>query len=267
MKRIITAVAGSLFLLVAGVSHSQSDEHAQVMMFGVFHFANPGLDVVQTDTVNVMTEESQQYLEDLSTRLRGFRPTVVLLEFNPANEAEMQERYEQYLDDKFELPANEIYQLGFRIARLSGVEKIGSFDEATIGWNAQPLFEYLSDHDPDTERAVETAIEDITAKQQQAHSSLALGQLLKMTNDPEQDRLNKSFYLLTNHVGTGDNFVGADAAASWWHRNFRMYAKIQRHASPGQRVLVIGGQGHTAILKEFLDVDADRDGVDVVPYL
>ena len=267
MKNTIAAVAGSFFLLLASVSHSQSDDHAQVMMFGVFHFANPGLDVVQTDAINVMTEESQQYLEGLSTRLREFRPTVVLLEFDPANEALMQERYEQYLDDEFELPANEICQLGFRIARMSGVEKIGSFDEASIGWNAEPLFEYLPEHDPDTERAVQMAIENVTAEQQLAHTTLTLGQLLKMTNDPDQDRLNKSFYILTNHVGTGDNFVGADAAASWWHRNFRMYAKIQRRATPGQRVLVIGGQGHTAILKDLLEIDADRDGVDVRPYL
>jgi hypothetical protein len=67
------------------------------MIFGVFHFENPGLDVIQTDTVNVMTEESQQYIEDLSTRLREFRPTVVLLEFDPASAAVMQERYEQHL--------------------------------------------------------------------------------------------------------------------------------------------------------------------------
>ena len=267
MKNTIVAVAGSFFLLLAGASHSQSDEHAQIMMFGVFHFASPGLDAVQTATINVMTEESQQYLEGLSIRLREFRPTVVLLEFDPANEALMQERYNQYLNDEFELPTNEIYQLGFRIARMSGVEKISSFDEASIGWNAEPLFEYLSEHDPDTERAIQMAIEEMTAEQQQAHARLTLRQLLKMTNDPDQDRLNKSLYLLTNHVGTGHNFVGADAAASWWHRNFRMYAKIQRHAAPGQRVLVIGGQGHTAILRDLLEIDADRDGVDVLPYL
>lgn len=267
MKVTIAAVAGSLFLLLAGVNHSQSDDHAQVMIFGVFHFANPGLDVVQTTAINVMTAESQHYLEELSTRLREFRPTVVLLEFDPAKEASMQKRYEQYLEDQFELPANETFQLGFRIARMSGVARIGSFDEASIGWNAGPLFEYLPEHDPDTERALQMATEKITAEQQQAHTSLTLRELLKMTNDPDQDRSNKSFYLLTNHVGTGDNFVGADAAASWWHRNFRMYAKIQRHATPGQRVLVIGGQGHTAILRDLLEYDADRDSVDVLPYL
>ena len=267
MKNTVAAVAGSIFLLLACVAHSQSDDHAQVMIFGVFHFANPGLDVVKMDTMNVMTEENQHYLEGLATRLREFQPTVVLLEFNPVNEASMQADYEQYLDDQFELPANEVFQLGFRIARMSGVKRIASFDEASIGWDAEPLFEYLAEHDPETERAVEFFIEEITAQQQQAHSSLTLRQILKMTNDPDQDRLNKAFYLLTNHAGSGDNFVGADAAASWWHRNFRMYARIQRHATPGQRVLVIGGQGHTAILKDLLEVDADRDSVDVLPYL
>ena len=39
---------------------------------------------------------------------------------------------------------------------------------------------------------------------------------------------------------------GADASASWWQRNFRMYALIQQHAQPGARDIAIGGQGHTA---------------------
>lgn len=267
MKTTIAAIAAGLLLFLAGAAPAQPEDRAQVMLFGVLHFANPGRDLVKTATIDVMTEENQLYLEALSTRLQAFRPTVVLLEFDPAHQAAMQERYERYLDGEFELPANEVYQLGFRIARLSGVREIGSFDEVAIGWNAEPLFEYLSEHDPDTERAVQAAIEQVTAEQQRAHSTLALGQILRRTNDPEQDRLNQSFYLLTNQVGTGDNFVGADAAASWWHRNFRMYARIQRRATPGQRVLVIGGQGHTAILKDFLAIDAERDGVDVLPYL
>ena len=51
--------------------------------------------------------------------------------------------------------------------------------------------------------------------------------------------------------------------ASWWHRNFRMYAYIQQHAGPGKRVVAIGGQGHTAILKDLLADDPDRVAADV----
>ncbi len=73
--------------------------------------------------------------------------------------------------------------------------------------------------------------------------------------------------IVTNPVGDQNNFVGADASASWWHRNFRMYAHVQRYARPGERVLVIGGQGHTAILRQLLADDPDREAVDVRPFL
>jgi predicted proteasome-type protease len=46
-----------------------------------------------------------------------------------------------------------------------------------------------------------------------------------------------------------------------------MYALVQRHAQPGERVLVIGGQGHIAIMRQLLADDRDREAVDVHPYL
>ena len=49
-------------------------------MFGVFNFANPGLDVIKTDQINVMSDENQHYLENLTDRLAEFQATHVLLE-------------------------------------------------------------------------------------------------------------------------------------------------------------------------------------------
>jgi|GEM_PF-3263448 len=46
-----------------------------------------------------------------------------------------------------------------------------------------------------------------------------------------------------------------------------MYANVQRVATPGQRVLVLAGQGHTAILEELLATDRQRQAQDVGPYL
>ena len=42
------------------------ETQSSVMLLGVFHFANPGLDKVKTDQFNVMTEENQIYLEELT---------------------------------------------------------------------------------------------------------------------------------------------------------------------------------------------------------
>ena len=248
--------------LIAG-----TNSPAQIMLVGVFHFANPGNDVVKTRQVNVMTSENQAYLNGLAERIAEFNPTIVLLEFNPANEAEMQRSYRDFLEDTFVLTSNEVYQLGFRIARQSGVKTVYSFDERGIGWRAKELFEYMSEHDAEAEKRLDALIEDVTISQNQAHATKSLAELLMQANDPEKDDINKYIYLITNHVGAGDNFVGADATASWWHRNFRMYANIQKHAQPGERVLAIGGQGHTAILKDILALDRDRVAVDVRPYI
>lgn len=246
---------------------AEDEAPAQVMLFGVFHFANPGKDVVKTAQIDVMTPENQVYLEGLARRIADFKPTVVLLEFDPENQARMHERYRQFVEGTYELGSNEIYQLGFRIAEMVGLETVYSFDERKVGWEAAELFEYMPKHDPETQAKMDSLIADITETHNVAHATKSLPELLMQSNDPQQDRLNKYSYIVTNQVGAGHNFVGADAAASWWHRNFRMYANIQRYARPGERVVAIGGQGHTAILKDLLALDADRIAIDVRPYI
>jgi hypothetical protein len=246
---------------------TEDEAPAQVMLFGVFHFANPGNDIVKTAQVDVMTPENQVYLEGLARRIADFGPTVMLLEFDPENQTRMQERYQQFIEGTYELGSNEIYQLGFRIAKMIGLKTVYSFDERKVGWEAAELFEYMPKHDPETQAKMDGLIAEITETRNLAHATKSLSELLMQSNDPQQDRLNKYLYVLTNQVGAGHNFVGADSAASWWRRNFRMYANIQKHARPGERIVAIGGQGHTAILKDLLAMDADRIAVDVRPYI
>jgi hypothetical protein len=267
MRRVTRCIAYLVLLAASSPAIAQGEEPAQVMLFGVFHFANPGLDVVKTDQIDVMTDENQVYLEALADRLGSFRPTVVLLEFSPAQDGEMRERFQQYREGQYDLPGNEVYQLGFRVAARSKLDAVHGFDEANVQWQAEPLFDYMQKKDPAANARFSTLIEEITQDEQQAQASLSLPELLMRSNDPARDQLNRAFYVLTNEVGDGDDFVGADASASWWHRNFRMYALVQRHAQPGERVLVIGGQGHIAILRQLLVDDREREAVDVRPYL
>jgi hypothetical protein len=256
-------------VLVLGPLESIAEDQpeAEVMIFGVFHFANPGLDVVKTDQINVMTDENQLYLKGLAARLAAFQPTVILVEEDPKNQTVLKEKYGLYLADSFELPSNETYQLGFRVAKDAGLQSVYAFDEREVGWDAKALFSYMPKHEPETHARMNMLLQGVTSEYARDHATQSLADLLMMSNELERDQLNKYMYLLTNHVGAGENFVGADAAASWWHRNFRMYANIQKHAQPGARVLVIAGQGHTAILKDLLELDRDRIAVDVRPYI
>ena len=242
-------------------------EPAEVMLFGVFHFSNPGLDVVKTEQIDVMTPDNQAYLEGLARRISEYNPTRILLEFEPSRAAEMQARYRAYLDGSFELTANENYQLGFRIAALSAAETVHGFDDRSVEWDFGSLMAYMEARDPETMVLVGARIKEVTSRMTEAHRTMTLKELLLMGNTAADERENRGIYVMTNHVGDAENYIGADLAAAWWHRNFRMYANIQRHAQPGERVLVIAGSGHTAILSQLLADDVAREAVDAIPYL
>ncbi len=250
MKKILTTLLTLLFAITAHAA-----EPAQVMLIGTFHFSNPGLDTVKVDDVDVLDEVSQQYLQQFAERLAEFKPTRVLLEYNPANEELINQRYTDYLTGTYELGTNEIYQLGFRIARQSGLQTVQSFDHRELEWQAEAMYEYAKLHDSPEMKTFKEIIERVTKQEAQARANKDLRGLLKRSNDDEQDRLNMDLYLATNAIGAGDGYSGADASASWWQRNFRMYANIQKLAQPGERIIAIGGSGHMAILKQLLAID------------
>lgn len=261
MNKILIAILSLLFnwpLMAA--------EPARVMLIGTFHFANPGKDAVKVDDVDIFTDEAQAYLQAFTKRLAAFKPTHVLLEYDPENEALINQRYKEYLAGKYELEANEIYQLGFRIAQQAGLPAVQSFDEREVQWQAESMFEYVKLHDAPEMKDFNEMISNITRDEKTARASMGLPQLLQRANDPAEDRRNINLYLVTNPIGAGDGWSGADASASWWQRNFRMYANIQKAARPGERIIVIGGQGHTAILKTFLQTDSQLEGVPVDGY-
>ena len=164
LPRLLIAFALSLIALPLLAA-----QPAQVMLFGTFHFKDAGLDVAKHKDIDIFTGENQAYLEALTQRLQGFKPTRVLLEYNPENDELINERYREYL--------------------------------------------------------------------------------------------------ATNSIGAGDGYSGAVSSASWWERNFYMYANIQKLAVPGEHVIAIGGSGHMAILKQLLAIDRRLEGVSVDSYL
>jgi hypothetical protein len=242
-------------------------EPAKVMLLGMFHFANPGRDMVKGQVINVMAPENQAYLDGLAARMAAFHPTDVLAECSPTEQAQYDEKFRDYLAGRFVLPSNETFQIGFRVAKLAGLSSVTCFDEDNVGWEAQPMFDYMDKHQPQAKQELEALYQSVGESMSKEQATLSLPRLLQLHNDPARDAFNKAMYLRTNEVDAGGGFVGADASASWWHRNFRMYANIQKSATPGRRVIALAGQGHTAILKDLLGVDDRRKAEDVRGYL
>ncbi|HSG88767.1 MAG TPA: DUF5694 domain-containing protein [Pseudomonadales bacterium] len=262
---LLTLAAPGTFAEAAADSAATAD--AQVLMFGVFHFHNPGLDLVKTGVIDVTTAANQAWLEGLAERIAVFAPTVVLVETPPADDDRLNARYRAWRAGATPLGVNEIEQIGFRVARAAGLDGLHGIDEQEIAWEPEAMSASLPTAHPELQAQLDATIAEITETSDRAQRELSLRELLVRANGPEQDRVNRNLYLLTNPAGAGTSFLGADATASWWHRNLRMYANVQRRAQPGERVLVIAGQGHTALLKQFLDSDLSRRAVAIDDFL
>jgi RNase H-fold protein (predicted Holliday junction resolvase) len=273
MKNIITISLTMLLILSQASAETTTaetvkDRKAEVMLFGTFHFANPGLDVIKTQQVDVTTPENQKYLVELSHRIADeYAPTEVLVECPANQQQKLNENYKAYLANNYTIPVNETYQLGFRTAKFSNLKKVTCFDERNVQWQAEAMMVEMPVTSPNIKSEFDNMIKDLTEKISEMHKGVTLQKLLIAFNQNEFAQLNKSLYLLTNSVGAGDSYSGADAAASWWHRNFRMYANIQKVAAKNSRIFVIGGQGHIAILNDFLAIDTKREAVDILSFL
>ncbi|MFA0813837.1 DUF5694 domain-containing protein [Microbulbifer epialgicus] len=275
MKKITANLSILIALAISSsISAQESPEEplevkmpAKVMMFGVFHFSNPGLDLIKSSQINVLNNESQRYLKTLTSELGKQKPTHLLAECEPSEQDLINVKYKNYIDGKHELSSNETEQLGFRIAKAAELPNIICYDDQQIHNRQWTTRAYIEAADPDRYKEHTKFLKEYKKNTDEEQKYLSLRELLKLTNDVEYDKKNMNLSIRINDIKAGNIYLGAEGNSSWWHRNFRMYANIQKVAQPGTKVIVIGGQGHTAIMKILLNSDLQRKIWDVNGYL
>ena len=252
---LLVAIAAILVALAGQpVAAQQSHERAQVMVLGTWHFENPGLDVVQTEIADVLAPAHQAEIETIVASLARFRPTVVLVEAPPATDARLDSLYREWRAGRHSMPRNEVQQLGFRLAASSNLDGVEPIDEPGE-FPFRELMEYAGANDPAAAAEIMGAIDSISREKQRIHDELTMAEHFRVSNDPESLRHGHGLYVRFNRVGAGDGWAGTNVLAGWFERNARIFGHIQRHAQPGERVLVIFGSGHAQILRELIGYD------------
>src|SRR5688572_12447262 len=129
-KRIVAALGAILMsaVVVAGQARAgaptsgQTDPaaagRAEVLVLGVYHMANPGRDLFNTQADDVLTPKRQAEMRQLLEVLKRFRPTKIAVESSPWGKRPQE--YAAYVAGKHELTRNEIEQIGFRLAKELG---------------------------------------------------------------------------------------------------------------------------------------------------
>jgi hypothetical protein len=81
--------------------------------------------VVNNQVDDIASPERQKQVVKLVEKLKTFKPTKIVLECDhPEADAKTQENYDKYLSGQYQLSKNETNQIGFRLAKESGLKKV-----------------------------------------------------------------------------------------------------------------------------------------------
>jgi len=273
MKRIFYSVALSLFGLSSGSVHAQTDnDDIQVMVVGVYHFANPGLDEHNVEVDSVLTPTRQAELDTVARALAAFAPTQIMVEtIAPGPDYRVAE-YERFTPEMLQQDPNEIVQIGYRIADRLGLEHVLGIDVQSAAGEEDyfPIDRVRSA----AERSGQTAILDelneqvgnVVSRFGQSQSTRSIADLLLEINATDFAS-GQEYYDAMVPIIAGEDLAGAHLNARWYARNVAIYAKLMRNAKPGDRILVVYGSGHKPWLRHFATTIKGYRYVDPVPYL
>ena len=228
---------------------SAASPRAEVLVLGVYHMANPGRDIFNTQADDVLAPKRQAEIAQLVAVLERFRPTKIAVEADFSSDR-VPKAYAEYLAGRHELTRNETEQIGFRLAKQLGHETVYAVDV-----DGEFPFKHVMNYAKASGRSneLDALMNEIGAKVKAQGEYLAthtvLETLLYMTSD-ERVAEDVGFYYRQAQFGEHWDWAGADLVSEWFRRNMRIYSNVVRLVdSPNERVLVIYGAGHLGWLQ------------------
>ncbi len=281
-----TLLAAWLGLLSAGGSIAEppgaidprrwfTPEHAtaKLLILGTFHFKDAGLDSYKPEVdVDIMSPKRQVELEALLDRLARFKPTKVLIEVDRDRQTVFDERYGSYLAGTYELGANEVYQVGFRLAKRLGHERVHAVDASGRAYQGLPDLEtYAGDHGQQAllESAWDERYTELYRYGDQLKARQTLIEHLLYLNSEERVMRGHGHYVLRRlALGDSDEYPAADHLTGWWYnRNLRIVGNVFRVMEPGDRLLLLIGAGHLPIIRHAVEASPEIGLIEPSEYL
>lgn len=270
MKKLLSVIFLFHSFICANAQDSanvSSTKTNRIALLGTYHFNNPNQDQFNVNSDDILSEKRQKEIAELTAKLASYQPTHIALEFN-ANDTAIDGKYQRYLNGQYTLDNSEREQIGFRLAKMLGHTHVYPIDAPGIQLDFNPgelandygyLLEQLG-------KAGDSIMKQINGWVNQ-HS---ISQILSRLNSPEMDKMNvQLYYQYILPIGKGDNQPGLEAVTRWYKRNLLILHHIMKltEGKTNQRILVIFGQGHTAMLKQFLQYSVDLSVDNIQQYL
>lgn len=224
----------------------------EVMVVGTFHFQG-SVDVVQHNTGDLMSTEKQVEINNVVEKLSTFKPTKIAVEVEKTHNYKLNNNFQEYINDSFNLTANEVHQLGFKLGKKLNIDAISAIDwMGNVGNRSiDEVFKWAEINQPDLYNLI---MDDYISKLEMNFEQLTVSETLKYLNGTEERLLlDHQAYMQIARIGTENNYVGIDWVRWWYQRNLIIYKNIlDLITSENERVLVIIGSGHNYLINQFL---------------
>lgn len=252
---------------IVGLPKTLSKQHHEVMVLGTFHFdrKNDGSDVVGKHSMDIRSKSNQKILDSLTDKIvREYQPTIVAIELRPSSQKYIDSLYNAYRNGVYELGINEVFQVGFRVAKKMNLDKVHCIDnrppqpetvDSVDDWDAyaQEMSHEAIWHEYDSINMLHNTYMD------ELMNKISLVDYLTVANSSELSKRNKQFWVtgLVN-LGVGDTYIGADLTGNWYRRNTRIFTNVRNLCkSKNEKIFMIYGYGHKWILEELFSASPE----------
>lgn len=252
-------------------------EPIPVLTLGTFHFDFPNLDRIQynnDEIIDVSESKYQAEIEELVNALSEFSPTIIVIERPVKMQHKIDSLFRLYQTGKYVLQRGEYEQIGFRLARKLGINRIYCVDE--WGKHYENIGELLKDENSESYIHFEDSFihhSDSTKEYypKPVFQKQGIISELILLNKPENIRRSLGNYLIGHfkYEANAYDYIGADfETGRWFNRNLRIFRNIQRITTkPKDRILVIFGAGHMNILNYLFECSPEYSLQEICEYL
>lgn len=244
---------------------NKNEEHKkpkslQVLLIGSSHWNNyqsKGLDVAQTNEIDILSDEYQKDLDQIVEAIKEFGPDKIFVERTINYQSKLDSLYNLYqTTDWGKEKRNEIYQLGFKVAKTLGHKQVYGIDHRGTSFPYDSLMQAMEK--AKQTKLIASFVDDLKQYEENYNKLVAekkpLKNILYFLNDKKHRKLDLGWYLNNaNKGGSINNNIGSFLTSEWIKRNIYTYGLIQKYVEPkDQRIMILMGAGHIAPLENFI---------------
>ena len=265
MKKLLFIVILAFISCTNKGTDNTADQNAkqnkvQVLLVGTSHWNNyqsKGLDVAQTNEVDILSSHYQKDLDEIVSKIKSFNPSKIFVERTIRYQPNLDSLYQLYCtSDWGENRRNEIYQLGFKVAKSLNHKRVYGIDFRNTRFPYDSLIKAM--HTAKQTELIASFDDELKQYEQDYNKLIAekkpLKEILYFLNDETQRKIDLSWYLNgANKGGDLNTSVGSFLASEWIKRNIYSYGLILKYTEPtDERIMILMGASHIAVLENLI---------------